>query len=257
MSKEFYKICLRHAGDKDNVFIFWAKEDNGYTFNLDEAELYEESDVPIELQLSRGDFLVHKDIIESLMEIVKDNDLSLKILPNIGINRKKLGITILNFKLDGQRNYIYHKFIDNLYETFKIIRNDQYIITIKPEYVNKFSFATYQVKAKDRIEAVLKTMKNFNLKPKIKYYDFKTMIFCRQKVNENKKYIVKGKPSHFKEFWLYENVIMAKNRNEAVQKTRYDWNIDLEYSYFDFKKIVYCELYKEKVLKKWVKLKND
>lgn len=196
MSKDFYKICLRHAGEKDNIFIFWKKDDNGYSYNLKEAELYEESNIPIDLQIKRGDFLVHKNIIEKFLKNIKDRfDRDITILPNIGDVRKILGITTLNFKTDVEFNHVPNVFFKSNYiEKFKNVKTD--------------------------------------------------------------KFIVKGDPTIFNEYWLYENIVKTENRNIAIAQTRFDWNLEYDYNYIEFKKIVSCKIYREKTLDKWVKIKG-
>ena len=194
-----YKICLRHAGEKDNTFLFWCPNNSGYTRCIEEAGIYEDSDLEYQKQVEQGDFLVPVDIVlNNIKEIQlpKYGDYTeeysgrniFSVLPNTGDIRKLLGITRLVFKLEGDRNSFNAYFESNVIEEF-----------------------TYRF---------------------------------------GNKYHIQGKKEYFNEWFYVECTVEAENRNQAIERARYELFLD-EYSYIEFKKMVTCKREKSLHFVKW------
>src|SRR5574344_1149870 len=139
-----YKICLRHAGKEDNTFLFWKPNNSGYTRCIENAGIYEDSEEDYKNQIKEGDFLVSVDfVLENSKEIQLskcgdyidkyDGKNIFSVLPNTGDIRKLLNITIMDFKLDGNRNSFNAYFKSTIIEDFKTKLGKKYVIQGKED----------------------------------------------------------------------------------------------------------------------------
>lgn len=82
-----YRICLRHLSKKDHAILFWGKNSQGYTYNLNNAGLYEGK------SHTEDDPLTLASIVDPLaIDSVIDNTTLGKIVLNNKANRKTLNI---------------------------------------------------------------------------------------------------------------------------------------------------------------------
>ena len=191
--KEYYKICLRHAGKNDNTFLFWGSNASGYQRNLEEADLNEADDTKFDTQVKRGDFLVHKDFIEKYKQLVRLPKYGEKeetyagrnefyVLPNTGQIRKELCITSVDFSLDGDRNSFDAYFKDTCSETFKTVKSKTHFnVKGKQEYFDEWWYCDTEVEASNRDKAIYDVFKSGDFG--ISHYDvsfieFKKMVTC-------------------------------------------------------------------------------
>lgn len=172
MKKEYYKICLRHMGKKDNTFLFWGENSSGYYRSIEDAGLYEESEFSFDEQLKHGDIYIEKSIVDNYQEEIilpkygetqetYANRSSFNVLPNTGQIRKELGITTLDIRLDGNRNSFNAYFKDTCIEVFKeVYEEDLYIVKGKAEYYQEYWWFINTYKATDRNKAIYQAFKS-------------------------------------------------------------------------------------------------
>lgn len=186
----YYKICLRHSGDNDNTFLFWGKNHNGYTRSIEDAGLYDYEDIDYELQIKRGDFLVPKDFVEKHMKEIRlpvySNNKEMyngrnkfNVLPNTGDIRALLDITVLDFKIQGNRNSFNAYFESTITEEFKYRYTNKYLVQGKAEYFNEWFYVECLVQTENRNKAILKAQKELYL-DEYSYIEFKKMVTAKK-----------------------------------------------------------------------------
>jgi hypothetical protein len=186
-----YKICLRHSGPNDNTFLFWGPNNSGYTRSIEDAGLYEDSDVVYETQIKRGDFLVpyyfvqaHKEKIQlpkysEYQELYSGRNI-FNVLPNTGDIRKLLGINTLNFQLDGNRNSFNAYFKSTIKEVLKTkFSKNTYHIQGKEKYFNEWYYVECTIEAENRNKAIEKARHELYL-DEYSYIEFKKMVSCKK-----------------------------------------------------------------------------
>lgn len=193
MMKEYYKICLRHSGKNDNTFLFWGSNNAGYYRSIEDAGIYEEPSISFEEQLLQGDFLVDKIIVEKLIKKIVlpsygekqetyANRNSFFVLPNTGKVRKELGITSLNFKLDGNRNSFQAYFKDEVVEKFKYkYSKTHFNVKGKQEHFDEWWYCNIKVEADNRNKAIYEVFNSGDFgitKHDCSFIEFKNMVTC-------------------------------------------------------------------------------
>ena len=191
--KEFYKICLRHAGKNDNTILFWGSNNAGYYRSIEDAGLYEKSDTDKQTEIYRGDFLIHKDIIDKhkqkiVLPVYGDRKESYAgrneffVLPNTGQVRKELGITKLNFELDEDRNSFEAYFTNTMSESFKYsYSKTHFVVKGKQECFDEWWYCDTEVESDNRNKAIYEVFSSGDFG--INHYDmsfieFKKMVTC-------------------------------------------------------------------------------
>ena len=185
-----YKICLRHAGKEDNTFLFWKPNGSGYTRCIEEAGIYEDSEENYKNQIKAGDFLVSVDfVLENSKEIQLskcgdyidkyDGKNIFSVLPNTGDIRKLLNITIMDFKLDGNRNSFNAYFKSTIKEDFKTKLGKKYVIQGKEDCFNEWWYVNCIIEAENRNKAIEKARHELFL-DEYSYLEFKKMITCKK-----------------------------------------------------------------------------
>lgn len=193
MNNKFYKICLRHMRKDDNVFIFWGANTNGYFKSLEDAGLYEDENIDFKTQVNRGDFLVHKDIVEKLSQKVRlpmygdkietyANRNEFLVLPNTGQVRKELGITILDIRMKGSNNSFDAYFRSTVREKLKYeYSKTHYHVKGKEECFDEYWYYDTEVEAESRNKAINKVHQsgNFGLcRIDCSFIEFKKKVTC-------------------------------------------------------------------------------
>lgn len=89
-----YLLSTKHNNPKDFAFLFWGPNSSGYTYNVEEAGLYDQASADI----GRGYndvYLVEESILAPLKEkYVIDSYKLGSIVPNTAKNRKIIGISL-------------------------------------------------------------------------------------------------------------------------------------------------------------------
>lgn len=198
MNKQYYKICLRHMRKNDNVFMFWGENNSGYTKCIEHSGLYDESEINFETQVNRGDFLVHKDIIDKMKQKIRLSIYGDEIetyaglneffvLPNTGQIRKELGITILNIKNDGSNNSFAAYFKSIIKEKLKYeYSKTHFNVKGKSEHFTEHWYCDTEVEAKTRNTAINTVFNSgdFGLtKYDCTFFDFMKKVTCSRVKN--------------------------------------------------------------------------
>lgn len=201
--KQYYKICLRHMRKNDNVFMLWGENSSGYTKCIENAGLYEASEIETEIQINRGDFLVHKDIVGKMKQKVRlpmygDKEETYAglneffVLPNTGQVRCALGITTLNIKNDGSSNSFDAYFKNTMREKLKYeYSKTHFTVKGKPECFTEHWYCNTTVEAKSRDEAISKVLSSGDFGLTIidcNFIEFKKKVTCARE-----KYLVLDK----------------------------------------------------------------
>ena len=189
----FYKICLRHMRQDDNVFMFWSEHASGYTKCIENAGLYESSDIDFEKQVNHGDFLIQKDIVDKLAQKVRLPIYGEKVetyaglneflvLPNTGQVRKELGITILDIKMKGSNNSFDAYFSSTVKEKLKYeYSKTHFNVKGKPECFSEYWYCDMDVEEDSRNKAIAKVFNggDFGLTSiDCTFIDFKKKVTC-------------------------------------------------------------------------------
>jgi hypothetical protein len=93
---EYYVVCKRHAYRKDYAVLFWGKNFNEYTYNIDDAGIYtEEEIVGLPESHFRDDKPVSVEIVDkgAILSVI-DNARLGKVYLNTGENRRTIGTSI-------------------------------------------------------------------------------------------------------------------------------------------------------------------
>lgn len=192
---KYYKICLRHMFDKDNVFLFWGHNSSGYTKALENAGIYPKEDTTFEKQLSSGDFLVPVEKIEKLKKLIrlpiygdkKETYGGLNefhVLPNVGQIRKELGISILNFPHKGVNNSFSCYFEETIKEIVKYKNSsNQYKITGKQDCFLEWWYCETIITADNKNKAINQVLNSGDFGVThydVNFIEFKKMINCNK-----------------------------------------------------------------------------
>lgn len=193
METEFYKICLRHMKQNDNVFMFWGANNSGYTKCIENAGFYEQCENDFEKEVKMGDILVQKSKINELMKKVRlpiygerietyGEKNEFFVLPNTGQVRKELGITILDIQHSGSDNSFDAYFANTVKEKLKqVLSKTHFNVKGKEEYFSEYWYCDTTVEAATRNEAIYKvfTSGNFGLTSvDCSYFEFKQKVSC-------------------------------------------------------------------------------
>lgn len=193
LEKEYYKLCLRHMKQNDNVFMFWGANNSGYTKCIENAGLYEQCEYDFEKQVNQGDILVHKNIVDKLAQKVRLPIYGEKVetyaglneflvLPNTGQVRKELGITILDIKHSGSDNSFDAYFTNTVKEKLKqVLSETHFNVKGKEEYFTEYWYCDSIVEADTRSDAIFKvfTSGEFGLTSvDCSYIEFKKKVVC-------------------------------------------------------------------------------
>jgi len=191
--EDYYKICLRHAGKNDNTLLFWGNNNAGYYRSIEDAGLYENSDIDMQTQIYRGDFLIHKDIVDKYKQKIilptygdKEETYARRnsffVLPNTGQVRKELGITKLNFELEGDRNSFEAYFNNTVSEVFKYSYSKTHFnVKGKKECFDEWWYCDLEIEADNRNKAINKVFSggDFGLTHwDVSFIEFKKMVTC-------------------------------------------------------------------------------
>lgn len=211
--KCYYQICLRHSSPKDNVFLFHADHCSGYSRAIEKADLFSKDEIEFpedfREQVSHGDFYVHKDVVDLLIDHYSFSDKlplnvnyagmrELTVLPNTGQVRRVLGITTENFILDGEnRNYSFSKkYPDTVIEKFKkVVVENKYRVQIKPELYSDWGNLDDIFDAESRSSAISQAYSDWHIAHEdISYFEFKSMVLSsKHKIKVLDKWVkVKG-----------------------------------------------------------------
>lgn len=204
--KEYYIVSFKHIGSQDNSFEFWRPNGGGYTRAIEEAGLYElEND--FERQKSMFKAFIHKDIIEKLKQPItlpKYGNVVEKyaglnefhVLPNTGQVRKLIGITKLDFNINGNRDSFDAYFTDEVLEKYKYVYQDgSYTVKAKESEISEHWFYDEEFKAKSRNKAILQAYKEWDFW-EMTYIEFKSKVTCRKtKVQVLDKWVDTGRKS--------------------------------------------------------------
>ncbi|WP_418181252.1 hypothetical protein ACNSOL_12150 (plasmid) [Aliarcobacter lanthieri] len=194
LKNDYYRICLRHMRQNDNVFTFWGENSSGYSKCIEKSGLYENGALDLQEQIKDGDFFVHKSMIDKLKQKVRlpiygDKEEQYAglneffVLPNTGQIRKTLGITILNIPNQGSNHSFDAYFSSSLKEKLKYeYSKTHYHVKGKEYCFNEYWFYDIEVEAKTRNEAILKAQKEWFL-DEYSYLDFKKMVTCTRVKN--------------------------------------------------------------------------
>lgn len=180
--KKYYKICTRHMGDNDATFLFW-RESSGYTRFTDSAFVYSESELNKDylIKNNKNDFYVEKMIVDSLSVEYEFDGTKQKVFPNLGQNRKAIGITILDICLsDRKMDHIYLKYEETHKEVFRedIVENC-FDVSAKPEYFDEFWNYSESFHATNRNQAITAAYVEWGMRYEdVSYIDFKKMVSC-------------------------------------------------------------------------------
>jgi len=187
MEKEYYYITLSHSRAGDNVFQFWKSNHNGYTKAYENAGVYNE---PYGLskvgELYHEQLTVDKELVDGLIvELKLGEDYAglnnFHVLPNIGKVRKALGITVFDFRLDGENNSFCANFKDEIYEKTKVVRSDDIYHVKAKTHVSEFWYLDGMFEAENRNKAILKAFKEWIPMDYDTYLDFKKDVTCSKK----------------------------------------------------------------------------
>lgn len=194
----FYKICLRHMRQNDNVFMFWGENGSGYTKCIENAGLYENTDIEFSKQVSRGDFLVNKVIVDKLIEKVRlpmygenietyGGKNEFFVLPNTGQVRQELGITILDIDMKGSNDSFKAYFKNTIKEELKYeYSKTHFNVKGKPESFTEHWYYDEKIEAETRNKAIAKVFNSgdFGLTSiDCTFFDFKKKVTCSRVKN--------------------------------------------------------------------------
>lgn len=179
-----YKICLRHMRENDNVFTFWAPNSSGYVKCVEAAGLYPDSE-----DNSKDDFLVSVDLIDKLSQKVvlsqygdsENTYCNLKefmVLPNTGQVRLALGISVLDFKLNGSNNSFPAYFKDTVIEKLRYNYVDGLYRVKAKESVDEFWYFDDVFEAETPSQAISKAYKKWDFNYDMSYIEFKSIVNC-------------------------------------------------------------------------------
>lgn len=189
----FYKICLRHMRQRDNVFMFWGEDGSGYTKCIENAGLYEKSDIEFNKQVSQGDFLVDKSIVDKLIQKVRLPIYGEKIetyggkneffvLPNTGQVRQELGITILDIDMKDSNDSFKAYFTNTVEEKLKYeYSKTHFNVKGKPEHFTEHWYCDTTIEAENRNKAIYEvfTSGEFGLTSfDCSFIEFKDKVSC-------------------------------------------------------------------------------
>jgi len=192
-NNDFYKICLRHMRKNDNVFTFWGSNGSGYYKSIEDAGLYENENEDFQKQVKRGDFFVHKSVIEKLAQKVRLPIYGNKIetyadrneflvLPNTGQVRQELGITILDIIMDDSNNSFNAYFTNTIKEELKYeYSKTHFNVKGKSEYFTEHWYCDIEIEAETRNKAIAKVLNggDFGLTSvDCTFFDFKKKVTC-------------------------------------------------------------------------------
>ena len=193
MKSQFYKLCLRHMRQNDNVFVFWGPNNSGYYKSLEDAGLYENENIDFEKQVQHGDILIHKSIIDKLVQKVRlpmygerletyANRNEFLVLPNTGQVRKELGITVLDIEMKGSNNSFNAYFKDTVTEVLKYqYSKTHFHVKGKEECFTEHWYCDTKVEAETRDRAISKVLNSgdFGLTTiDCSFIDFKKKVTC-------------------------------------------------------------------------------
>lgn len=153
MDESYYYVSLKWTRKGNKVFKFFCPNHNGYTSILEKAGLYDKPHENSSLVLS-----VKKETIDSIKRAITgiDNEFDMEsftVVPNIGVNRRMLGITEFDFKHDGNDDFMYFGFDDTVYEKSKTITTNSYRIRAK-DTVSEFWYYDVVIEASSRNKAI-------------------------------------------------------------------------------------------------------
>ena len=190
MNKEYYIVSVKHIGCSDNTFQFWGENGSGYPRCIEDAGLYSLQDA-YEFELKQHKIFVHKDKITPLLQTIRLAMIGnkketyagrneFKVLPNTGQVRKFLGITTLDFNLEGNRNSFDAYFPDTVIEKFKYVRSKTSFHVKAKEHVSEFWYLDEEFEADNRNQAINKAYKYWIPADYDTYLEFKKDVTCKR-----------------------------------------------------------------------------
>lgn len=192
--KNYYIVSFKHCGSQDNSFEFWGFNSSGYTRAIEGAGLYE---LPINFdeKSEKIDFkkYVHKDIVNKLKQKITLATYGEKqetyagfnefhVLPNTGQIRRELGLTILDFNIQGNRDSFKAYFENTCHEVFKYeYSKTHFNVKGKEKYFDEWWYCNSNVQAENRNKAIYEIYKNGDFGKSsydCSFIEFKEMVTC-------------------------------------------------------------------------------